>query len=147
MRRRIEGRQRPWIFSVGSLFYFQRVCSLIFSLLVHIWCETAFLGPPQNGSRHFRLSLYLRDWCSTCVFTSSRLAANSLTNPSRPLTSSRLRREKHIYFHWFHTAQEIWNLWFFSFFLHHRRLYVWFFLLFFFFLALWVECSPMVRGT
>ena len=53
--------------------------------------------------------LHFRGWCSTCIFTSTGSAANSLSNPSRPLTSAWCRRKDHIRKLWFHTCSVIFN--------------------------------------
>ena len=46
-----------------------RACSLVSSAKLHVWCETSFRSPPQNGDRNFRLSSLHPVWCPTdCLY-------------------------------------------------------------------------------
>ena len=82
-------------FSSGFSVVVLTCLSLVSSSKLSIWCETFFRSPPLNGLDNFRLSLNLRGWCSTRVYTSSSTAAHSFSNPNCHLTSVWCRREQH----------------------------------------------------
>ena len=83
---------------------FWRVSSLISSLYVCARCEIVFRNPLYHMVSWVFVCLYIFNCCSTCVITSLRQVANSLSNTSHKLTSAWCRKEGHIRFRWLHTC-------------------------------------------
>ena len=127
-RKHVMRRKREQTQSLNFLSVF-----FWFSYMLVLWFHLHRFASgvrPLFGGPNFRLSLYFRGWCTTCVSTSSLPTANPLSIPNRPLLLPGSRGRSISLSAGSTPAQKIWDLQFFVFF-NCRGRYGWFFFLFF----------------